>query len=67
MISPAKNLDIVDSLTPEELANSEKYDDFEAFLHSIEDKYQFRLSDCYFMTCETLDIYHYEDGRIVEK
>ena len=54
-------------LTPEELAESEKYDDFEAFLHTIEDKYQFRLSDCGFMTCETLDIYYYEDGRIVEK
>ena len=53
-------------LTPEELEESEKYDDFEAFLHTLEDKYEFRLSDCCFMSCETLSIYKYENGKQVE-
>ena len=52
-------------LTPEELEESEKYEDFETFLHTLEDKYEFRLSDCSFMTCETLSIYKYENGKQV--
>ena len=53
-------------LTPEELEESEKFDDFEAFLHTLEDRYEFRLSNCNWMTCETLSIYKYENGKQVE-
>ncbi len=33
-------------LTEEELKASEKYDDFESFLSTLEDKYGFRLNNC---------------------
>ena len=32
-------------LTPEEIEESEKYDDFETFLGTLEEKYDFRLKD----------------------
>ena len=41
-------------LTDEQLRESEKYDDFESYLATLEDKYDFRLKDCYWMTCENL-------------
>lgn len=50
-------------LTEEELQESENYDDFEAFLSTLEDKYGFKLDNCQWMTTETLSIYWYEDGR----
>ena len=50
-------------LTEEELRESEKYNDFESFLSTLEDKYGFRLNNCQWMTTETLNIYWYEDGR----
>lgn len=53
-------------LTDEELRESEKYDDFEDFLSTIEEKYEFRLSDCNWMVTENLSIYRYEDGKEVE-
>lgn len=53
-------------LTDQELRESEKYDDFESFLETIEDKYGFRLKDCNWMTTENLNIYHYKDGKEVE-
>ncbi|HIY35400.1 MAG TPA: hypothetical protein H9972_01615 [Candidatus Paraprevotella stercorigallinarum] len=40
-------------LTPEEIEESEKYDDFETFLSTLEEKYDFRLKDCLWMTTET--------------
>lgn len=49
-------------LTDTELRESEKYDDFEEFLSTLEDKYGFRLKDCHWMTTETLNIYRYENG-----
>lgn len=41
-------------LTEEELKASEEFDDFEEFLYTLEDKYDFRVKDCLFMTCQTL-------------
>ena len=40
-------------LTPEQIKESEKYDDFETFLSTLEEKYDFRLKDCLWMTTET--------------
>lgn len=51
--------------TAEEIKESEKYDDFSDFLHTLEDKCEFRLKDCEWMTVENLHIYHYEDGKEV--
>lgn len=53
-------------LTKEEIKESEKYDDFSDFLHTLEDKYEFRLKDCEWMTVETLNIYRYENGKEVD-
>lgn len=52
-------------LTEEEIIESEKYEDFESFLHSLENKYGFRASSCQWMTTETLVIYHYEGGELI--
>ena len=52
-------------LTPEELKESEKYDDFEEFLATLEEKYGFRVSNCQWMTTETLQVYYYENGKEV--
>lgn len=41
-------------LTEEEKKESEKYEDFESFLSTLEEKYGFRLKDCNWMTTETL-------------
>lgn len=49
-------------LTSEEIKASEKYEDFESFLSTLEDKYGFRLSNCQWMTTENLQVYHYENG-----
>lgn len=53
-------------LTDEELRESEKYDNFEDFLSTIEEKYEFRLSDCNWMVTENLSIFRYENGKEVE-
>lgn len=37
-------------LTEEEQEKSLEYDDFEDFLHTLEDKYEFRLRDCEWMS-----------------
>ncbi len=50
-------------LTEEEKRQSEEYEDFESFLSTLEEKYGFRLSNCQWMTCETLQVYHYENGK----
>ena len=41
-------------LTDEELKESENYEDFDEFLHTLEDKYTFRLKDCEWMTVNEL-------------
>lgn len=58
------NLTII-RLTDDELKASELYDDFEEFLATLEDRYQFRLKDCNWMTTESLTIYRYKDGKEV--
>ena len=40
-------------LTQEQVKELEKYDDFETFLSTLEEKYGFRLKDCLWMTTET--------------
>lgn len=52
-------------LTEEEKRQAESCEDFEEFLCSLEDKYGFRLSNCQWMTTETLNIYRYENGEEV--
>lgn len=37
-------------LTEEEQEKSLEYEDFEDFLHTLEDKYEFRLRDCEWMS-----------------
>ena len=53
-------------LTDEELELSEKYEDFESFLVTLEDKYGFNLRNSQWMTTETLSVYRYKDGKEVE-
>lgn len=53
-------------LTEEEINESYNYEDFESFLETLEDKYEFRLKDCSWMTTEKLDIYRYKDGKEVD-
>lgn len=50
-------------LTDEELRESEKFDDFESFLSTIEEKYGFRLNNCQWMVTENLDVYCFQDGK----
>ncbi len=59
------NLNII-HLTKEEIKESEQYDDFSDFLRTLEDKYEFRLKDCEWMTVDTLKIYRYENGKEVD-
>lgn len=40
-------------LTDDELKASEEYESFDEFLSTIEDKYELRVKDCLFMTCQT--------------
>ena len=53
-------------LTDEELRESKKFDDFENFLSTIEEKYGFRLNNCQWMVTENLDVYCYQDGKEVD-
>ncbi len=50
-------------LTDEEINEAFSHDDFESFLMTIEDKYEFRLSDCNWMVTENLNIYRYKNGK----
>lgn len=54
-------------LTDGEVKESERYDDFESFLSTLEDKYGFRLNNCQWMTTENLNVYWYENGQEVNK
>lgn len=40
-------------LTKEQIKELGKSDDFETFLGTLEEKYEFRLKDCLWMTTET--------------
>lgn len=46
-------------LSDQELKESEGYEDFEEFLSTLEDKYEFRLKDCLYMTCHNLSERNY--------
>ena len=54
-------------LTDEERkeAASDKYEDFDEFLRTIEDKYGFTVDNCNWMTTENLDTYIYKNGQEV--
>ena len=41
-------------LTEEELEKSLEYEDFEDFLTTLEDKYEFRLRDCEWMSVDEI-------------
>lgn len=41
-------------LTEEEQEKSLEYEDFEEFLHTLEDKYEFRLRDCEWMSVDEI-------------
>ena len=41
-------------LTEEEKIESENYEDFSEFLETLEDKYNFNLGYCSWMSCEVL-------------
>lgn len=52
-------------LTDGEVKESGKYDDFEEYLSTLENKYGFRLDNCQWMTTENLNVYWYENGQEV--
>ena len=41
-------------LTEQEKIESESYQDFEEFIYTLEDKYDFKLSNCSWMSSEVL-------------
>ena len=41
-------------LTEQEKIESESYQDFEEFIYTLENKYDFKLSNCSWMSCEVL-------------
>lgn len=54
-------------LTDEEVKESERYDDFEEYLSTLEDKYGFKLNNCQWMTIENLNVYWYDNGQEVSR
>ena len=46
-------------LTEAELKGSGEFETFEEFLDTHEDKYDFRVKDCLFMTCQILSERNY--------
>lgn len=40
-------------LTEDELKASEEFESFDEFLATVEDKYEFRMKDCLYMTAHT--------------
>ena len=53
-------------LTAEEKEEAYKFDSFEDFLYTLEDRYGFSTSNSQWMSVENLDIYCYENGTLVE-
>ena len=41
-------------LTDDEKRQSEEHDDFESFMYTLEEKFDFKVSDGLWMTCEKL-------------
>lgn len=41
-------------LTDDEKRQSEEHEDFESFMYTLEEKYEFKVFDCLWMTCEKL-------------
>ena len=41
-------------LTEQEKIESESYQDYEEFIYTLEDKYDFRFSNCSWMSCDVL-------------
>ena len=54
-------------LTDGEVKESEKYNDFEEYLSTLEDKYGFKLNNCQWMTIENLNVYWYDNGQEVSR
>lgn len=54
-------------LTDEEVKESERYNDFEEYLSTLEDKYGFRLDNCQWMTTENLNVYWYDNEQEVSR
>lgn len=54
-------------LTDGEVEESGKYDDFEEYLLTLEDKYGFKLNNCQWMITENLNVYWYNNGQEVSK
>lgn len=54
-------------LTAEEKEEAYKFDSFEDFLYTLEDRYGFSSSNSQWMTTETLDTYYYENGVLKER
>ena len=54
-------------LTDEEVKESERYDDFEEYLSTLEDKYGFKLNNCQWMTTENLNVYWYDNEQEVSR
>lgn len=52
-------------MNAEEKEAAYKFDDFEQFLYTLEDKYGFKVSQNQWMTTEKVDIYHYENGSLI--
>ena len=46
-------------LSDTELMDYEEYEDFSDFLSALENKYDFRLKDCLYMTCHNLSERNY--------
>jgi len=42
-------------LSKQQIEESYKYEDFEEFLYTLENKYGFQVKNCCWMTCETLN------------
>ena len=54
-------------LTDGEVKESGKYDDFEEYLSTLEDKYGFKLNNCQWMITENLNVYWYDNEQEVSR
>jgi len=50
-------------LTAEEVEESNKFESFDEFLATLQEKYGFDLSNCQWMCSETLKVYLYQNGK----
>ena len=54
------------NLTPEEIKKSEEYDNFEEFLYTLQNRYSFRLKDCYWLVTDDPQVTVYKEGKEYE-